>query len=236
MATISSEQLSKLIELFESSLKQMNSMTEKFMGMAVAPAAAKVQKTKANATTDKDGNPPPLEDETEDESNMTIGGNYTVSPVFGESRRSRIKPRRPIIDIKTDETKWEVFKNAWKRYKKQLNLVDDVDRQEICMELRNACSEEVDSLLYHFAGADNLEADSLTEDELLEFIHEVAVDKVSVHVHRMEFSKLKQDTNEPIVQFVGRLKAAATFCSFKKVCGCGHKECPVQWRSTMLMR
>ena len=64
MATISSDQLSKLIELFESSLKQMNSMTERFMGMAVAPAAAKSQKTtKAKATTDKDdGDPPPLED------------------------------------------------------------------------------------------------------------------------------------------------------------------------------
>ena len=230
MATISSDQLSKLIELFESSLKQMNSMTERFMGMAVAPAAAKSQKTtKAKATADKDdGDPPPLEDETEEESNLTLGANYTVSPVFGETRRSKIKPRRPTIDIKTDETKWEVFKNAWKRYKKQLNLVDDVDRQEICMELRNACSDEVDSLLYHFAGSDSLEAESLTEKELLEFIHEVAVDKVSVHVHRMEFSKMKQDTNEPIVQFVGRLKAAATFCSFKKACGCGHKECAVE--------
>ena len=199
------------------------------MSMAVAPAAAKPQKaTKSKATSENNGDPPALEDETEEESNMTLGGNYTISPVFGESRRNKIKPRRPTIDIKTDETKWEVFKNAWKRYKKQLNLVDDVDRQEICMELRNACSDEVDSLLYHFAGADSLEAESLTEKELLDFIHEVAVDKVSVHVHRMEFSKMKQDTNEPIVQFVGRLKAAATFCSFKKACGCGHKECAVE--------
>ena len=162
-------------------MKQMNSMTEKFMGMAVAPAAAKPQKATKSKATSENGDPPALEDETEEESNMTLGGNYTISPVFGESRRNKIKPRRPTIDIKTDETKWEVFKNAWKRYKKQLNLVDDVDRQEICMELRNACSDEVDSLLYHFAGADSLEAESHTEKELLEFIHEVGVDKVCMY-------------------------------------------------------
>ena len=219
MAEISSEQLTKLIQLFEASLKQMNSMTERFMGMAVASAAPQTQVTQsttnANTTADEGG-----------ENSQTGGaGNYTVNPILNESKRSKIKPRRPSVGIKTDETKWEVFKNAWKRYKKQLNLDDNLDNQEICMELRNACSEDVNNLLYHFAGVDKLEAESLTEIELLEYIHAVAVDKVSVHVHRMEFSKLSQDANEPIVQFVGRLKAAATFCSFKKSCGCTHPNC-----------
>ena len=73
------------------------------------------------------GGPPALEDETEEESNLTLGANYTVSPVFGETRKSKIKPRRPTIDIKTDETKWEVFKknnnentNKWCKIIKQI--------------------------------------------------------------------------------------------------------------------
>ena len=96
MAEISSEQLTKLIQLFEASLKQMNSMTERFMGMAVASAAPQTQVTQsttnANTTADEGG-----------ENSQTGGaGNYTVNPIFNESKRSKIKPRRPSVGIKTD--------------------------------------------------------------------------------------------------------------------------------------
>ena len=71
------------------------------------------------------------------------------------------KPDRPSVDAETDDIGWVIFKDSWQRYKR---ISDLVDVGEICLELRECCSTEVNKLLYQYAGSKELNATDLTEE------------------------------------------------------------------------
>ena len=58
---------------------------------------------------------------------------------------------------------------------------------------------------------------TLSEQALMEQIRAVAVLTVHKVVHRVEFSKIRQDEGESIAHFVSRLKAKASLCAFTVV-------------------
>jgi len=134
------------------------------------------------------------------------------------TKSNRIKPTRPKIEGGMDEIDWKILLDDWGRYKRRSELLDE---EQICLELRDSCSNDVNKLLYQFIGGDDLNANDMTEIKLLEYIRNVAVKVDHKEVHRLNFSRLKQTEGEIASQFVGRLKVKASLCDFSVDCGCG---------------
>ena len=151
-------------------------------------------------------------DQTVDENNGNMLNPYLRSPPV-----RRMKPKRPTVKDQLDGIGWDIFLDAWTRYKK---IADLNDEEEICMELREACSEDVNQLIYQFVGATELNRVDLTEDDLLNHIKTVAVKSIHPEVHRWNFNQLRQDEGEGITRYVGRLKSKAALCDFTVKCAC----------------
>ena len=130
----------------------------------------------------------------------------------------RIKPTRPKIEAGMDEIDWKILLDDWVRYKRRSELKDE---EQICLELRDSCSNDVNKLLYQFVGSNELNASDLTEIKLLEYIRNVAVKVDHKEVHRLNFSRLKQTDGELASKYVGRLKVKASLCDFTVKCRCG---------------
>ena len=141
-------------------------------------------------------------------------GSYSTQDV---KSRSKAKPSRPTCEADLDEMSWDIFLDNFNRYKKMANLQNN---EEICLELREACSSDVNKSLYQYIGVTDLNAASLTEAELLEHIKSVAVKPIHPEVHRWNFNGLTQNEAEPVAQFVGRLKGEAALCRFTVKCSC----------------
>ena len=136
-------------------------------------------------------------------------------------RPSEVKPKRPdrpVIEGDLSDSEWSLFLDTWGRYKRMTGLVNTID---IRMELRAACSMEVNKLLFEFVGATTL--DGASEEELLAYIKGIAVKGLHKEVHRVNFGKLKQSEGESITHYVARLKAQAALCEFSVNCSCAQK-------------
>ena len=94
------------------------------------------------------------------------------------------------------------------------------EHRDICLNLRESCSPEINRLLFQFVGKIDLDNEALTEERLLEYIKSVAVRSIHTEVHRWHFSQIIQQDCEPVAKFVGRLKAQAALCDFKVTCEC----------------
>lgn len=139
------------------------------------------------------------------------------SPSMAPKNTVRLKPTRPKIDAQMDEIEWKIFLDEWDRYKRRAELVDE---EQIRLELRDTCSSDINRLLYQFIGAEELNDDELSEIKLLEHIRNVAVKVEHKEVHRLSFSRMKQNEGETASKYVGRLKAKASLCDFKIKCNC----------------
>ena len=125
------------------------------------------------------------------------------------------KPDRPTLDSGMNDREWALFEDSWGRYKKMAKLVD---LESIRMELRAACSQDVNKMLFEFVGAETL--DTCTEADLLNHIKSVAVRTVHKEVHRMVFNTMVQKDKESVTKFVAALKSQAALCQFKVSCSC----------------
>ena len=125
------------------------------------------------------------------------------------------KPDRPTVDSGMNDREWALLDDSWSRYKKMTNIVD---LETIRMELRAACSVDVNKMLFEFVGAETL--DTCTEAELLNHIKSVAVRTVHKEVHRMVFNTMVQKDKESVTKFVAALKSQAALCEFKVTCPC----------------
>ena len=126
-------------------------------------------------------------------------------------RNNAPKPVRPEIKEGCGEFGWQLFLDRWQRYKKTAKLLTT---SEICLELRNACHENVDKLLFEFVGAKELNSTRLTEKALLDHIKHVAVGSTHKDYERWKFNQICQQEGEPVTKFVARLKAQALLCDF----------------------
>ena len=123
------------------------------------------------------------------------------------------KPDRPTINGGLDDRDWALFMDSWIRYKTMVNLTDlGLTR----MELRSACSEDVNKLLFEYVGSTAL--DTCSENQLLEHIKSVAVKSVHKEVHQVAFNKMIQNPGESVTNYVARLKAKAFLCGFEVTC------------------
>ena len=154
---------------------------------------------------------------TKDKLNMSTIEEPSVTGVCA-NKNNRIKPTRPKIEGGMDEIDWNILLDDWGRYKRRSELIDE---EQICLELRDSCSNDVNKLLYQFIGGDDLNESGLTEIKLLEYIRNVAVKVDHKEVHRLNFSRLKQTDGELASQYVGRLKVKGSLCDFSVNCSCG---------------
>ena len=132
----------------------------------------------------------------------------------------REQPKRPIIEANSDDNDWSIFLDSWKRYKRMTRIASNED---IVLELRSACSTEVNKLLFEFTGESALNEEGLSEEGLLEMIHSIAVKGIHKEVHRMNFGKITQSPGESITHYVAKLNAKASLCEFSVVCSCTAK-------------
>ena len=128
------------------------------------------------------------------------------------------RPEPPVIHAGQTDNQWLLFLDAWERYKGLSNLNKP---ERIRNELRDACAVDVNELLFELYGPQQLNS-IMSEDQLLEAIHKVAVESVHEEVHRQTFFRMKQDIGEPIKKFMARLKAQANMCNFKVEIPCAH--------------
>lgn len=136
------------------------------------------------------------------------------------NRTNRPRPIRPIIEEGVDDFGWNLFLDKWQRYKQMTGVEDE---HEVCLELRDSCSPEVNRMLFEFIGADKLNDSHLTEAILLKDIKAVAVRSIHKEVHRWHFNQIAQDNSEKVTKFVGRLKAQAILCDYNVECSCGRR-------------
>ena len=132
-----------------------------------------------------------------------------------ETKESTQRPKRPDIDEETSEGDWEIFVDAWDRYKSRCKL-EDID--SIRYELRQTCSTAINKRLIELHGAEDLK--SVSEVELLNRIKDAAVSAKHPLVHRLEFHQITQKDNESMTQYMARIKAKADLCQFKSTCSC----------------
>ena len=138
-------------------------------------------------------------------------------------------PDRPVVDTNTGEREWELFKDSWNRYKTMTAITD---QDIIRMELRAACSPDVNRLLFEYIGADDLS--TAVEGDLLQYIKSVAVTDTHKEVHRMQFFRLSQMDGETITQYVARLRSHAVLCQFKIACSDHTRETFVNYSDDMV--
>ena len=147
--------------------------------------------------------------------NSQLRQQFTPDTASSQRETKKRRPDRPVIEANLSDSDWALFIDTWSRYKAILAMTN-VD--EIRMELRAACSPDVNKLLFEIVGPSTLNVAS--EEEMLAHIKSVAVKGVHKEVHRMNFSKIKQGDGENITHFVARLKSQASLCSFTVKCGC----------------
>ena len=132
-----------------------------------------------------------------------IAENYNLNRSYNnmnvKTRPFRCKPTRPKIEAEVDDLGWQIFEDAWARYKKISELEDE---GEAFLELRECCSSDVNKLLYEFMGNDELNANTLTEEKLLGYIKSVAVKTIHSEVHRWHFDQKTQESGESITRCV----------------------------------
>ena len=145
------------------------------------------------------------------------GGNNATNATntTNERRYNAKKPERPVINAGIDDREWVLFLDTWARYKTMLDI-RDTDVVAIRMELRTACSVEVNKLLFEYVGPETL--NSCNEADLLQHIKSVAVKVTDKEVHRVAFGKMNMNDGEAITHYVARLKAKAFLCKFEVPC------------------
>jgi len=143
--------------------------------------------------------------------------------------KSRAKLTRPIIDADATDNRWIIFKDEWQRYKEMAGLSN---LQDIRNELRAACSQKVNEMLFNFVGPDALQTAS--ENDLLGFIKSVAVKTVHPELYRQHFYNLKQGDGETVTSFISRLKAQAMLCRFNYTGTCGDNGCTPSYAEEMI--
>ena len=128
------------------------------------------------------------------------------------------KPKLELKDGQVEETVWEFFSHKWTVYKVQANVTE---RQKHILE---AClSPEIQQQIFNRLGQDGWAA--LNEAQLLESVKEMFVRKKNRFVNRIRLAKINQGPDEPVQQYLARLKQGARICQFTLKCTAPNDAC-----------
>ena len=119
------------------------------------------------------------------------------------------KLSRPALGEDITEVEWSFFLSEWRRYKRSTGLAG----QSIIDQLW-ACASENLKKNCHQSGA----TETTSEDDLLELMKKLSIKAQNKMVNVVQFLSLAQDTDEPVTQFISRLKGQSNVCDFEVKC------------------
>ena len=140
------------------------------------------------------------------------------NPVEAGGSQSSVKAEklsRPNLEEEISEVDWSFFTSEWRRYKRSTGLTG-----QGIMDQLWACASANLKKRCHQSGA----TDQTTEVELLGMMKRLSIKAQNDLVNVVEFLSMGQNMEEPVTQFVSRLKGQADICEFEVKCpreGCG---------------
>ena len=96
-------------------------------------------------------------------------------------------PERPSVGLDISESQWALFIDSWNRYK---NICRLTEPNVIRNELRAACTDEVNRLLFELIGPESL--NTATENYMLQQIRLITVKGLHKEVQRQIFHSMVQ--------------------------------------------
>ena len=102
----------------------------------------------------------------------------------------------------------------WSSYKRSCGITDE---QELRDQLRACCHEDLKKDLYSLLGTG---WNTLTEQQLLEKIENIAVLAQNNLVNVVHLLAMAQDREENVREFLTRLKVQASMCELSMSLGC----------------
>ena len=90
----------------------------------------------------------------------------------------------------------------------RLTSIDDIRDN-----LRQCCALQLDKRLFDTTGSGSL--NTASEEDLLQWIKEIALKGVHKEVHRTQFVHTKQKQGESYNSYYSKLKSASSFCDFR---------------------
>ena len=121
-------------------------------------------------------------------------------------------PRRPVINTSnTTQEKWSYFLAKWDRYKTMTNLHES----QVAAQLLECCEDDLQLALHRSLGQ---KLNTMSEEELLIQIKNLAVPKRSTLIERNVMRGMIQEENEDIEHYAARLKGQAEMCNYVVTC------------------
>ena len=146
-----------------------------------------------------------------------LSANLDQPAAGAQSTAKAEKLSRPNLSEEITEVEWNFFLSEWRRYKRSTGLTG-----QSCVDQLWACATDSLKRNCHQSGA----TDTTTENQLLEVMKRLAIKAQNKMVNVVQFLTLAQDTDEPVTQFISRLKGQADVCDFEVECpkeGCDTK-------------
>ena len=140
---------------------------------------------------------------------LQIHGKEHDNDTRSNPKLERVK--RPSISLSGTTEEWNYFISRWTEYK----AATKVQGGEATLQLLECCDEPLRRDLTRSNGG---ALNNKIETEVLEAIRKLAVREENIMVLRVELSNMKQDRDEPIHNFVVRLRGHATQCKFLIQC------------------
>ena len=127
------------------------------------------------------------------------------------------KVKRPTISVGCIPEAWSFFEYAWKDFKVSANISEE----RRVSNLMQCCDDALHKDLFRLYGDPN----GSTEDQILQRIKKHAVHTENVIIARVTHQQMKQDRDEPVRNFVARLKGQGGICSYniEHECQCKKK-------------
>ena len=119
------------------------------------------------------------------------------------------KLSRPYLGEEITEVDWGFFLSEWSRYKRSTGLTG-----QNAMDQLWACASDSLKKSCHQSGA----KDATSEEQLLEIMKKLSIKATNNLVNVVQFLTLAQNIDEPVTQFVSRLKGQSSVCDFEVKC------------------
>jgi hypothetical protein len=135
----------------------------------------------------------------------------------GPSKVQLSKIPRPEISGGCSQEVIMLFTRKWAQYVRSSNETDPTKLKD---QLTNCPNESLRNALYKALW---VRIDSISVDNLMKEIEELAVVRQSNNVNTLAMITAKQERDEPVRQFAARLRGLAAVCDLSVTCSCGRK-------------
>ena len=116
------------------------------------------------------------------------------------------KAKRPIISAGCNPEDWAFFEYAWEGFKLSANIKEE----RVVANLMQCCDDSLHKDLFRLYG----DPTGNSEEQILKRIKDHAIHAENKIIARVTHQQMKQDRDEPVRNFVAKLKGQAGVCSY----------------------